>query len=112
MDGNGRDWTVFSSHGLVLFYLAANPDATIRAASDALGVTERHVARIVKDLATAGMVAVERRGRRNTYALNPDARLRHPTPAHVPLSRIVAAVAPELAAASDGSAREAVPARR
>ena len=54
------------------------------------------------------MVAVERRGRRNTYALNPDARLRHPTLKHVPLSRIVAAVAPELAAAAGGPARDAV----
>ena len=73
-------------------------------------MTERHVARIVKDLATAGMVGVERRGRRNTYTVNPEARLRHPTLAHVPLKRIIDAVAPELAGAADGSRREVVPA--
>jgi hypothetical protein len=38
------------------------------------------------------MVRVERRGRRNHYAVDPEARLRHPTLAHVPLGRIIAAV--------------------
>ena len=93
-DGGGgaeRAGGVFSSHGLTLLYLAANPDATLRAAAAALGLTERRVAGIVKDLAAAGLVAVERRGRRNHYAVAPEARLRHPTLAHVPLGRIVAA---------------------
>ena len=85
-------WTIFSSHGMVLFYVAANPDATLRVAATALGVTERRVAGIIKDLASAGMVHVERRGRRNHYVLNPEARLRHPTLSHIPLGRIAAAL--------------------
>jgi DNA-binding MarR family transcriptional regulator len=85
-------WLVFSSHGMVLFYVAANPDATLRATAMALGVTERRVAGIIKDLASAGMVKVERRGRRNHYVLNPEARLRHPTLSHIPLGRIAAAL--------------------
>ncbi len=89
-----REWTIFSHHGHVLFYVAANPDATIRAISDALGITERHVARILKHLETAGMVHVERAGRRNCYTVNPAARLRHPTLAHITLDRIVSAVTP------------------
>ena len=109
MHGNGHDWSFFSSHGLILFYLAGNPDATIRATADALDLTERHVARIIKDLDTAGIVRVERRGRRNAYALNPEARLRHPTLAHVPLRRIIAAVAPTLAGTANGSSRDADP---
>ena len=91
--GGGRTWTIFSSHGHVLFYLAANPDATLRAAADALGLTERRVASIVRDLVEAGMVRGERQGRRNHYTVDPDARLRHPTLAHVTLGRIIAAVA-------------------
>ncbi len=87
-----REWTIFSHHGHVLFYVAANPEATIRAISDALGITERHVARILKHLQAAGMVQVERSGRRNCYTVNPAARLRHPTLAHVTLDRIVQAV--------------------
>ncbi len=87
-----REWTIFSHHGHVLFYVAANPDATIRAISDALGITERHVARILRNLEVAGMVQVARQGRRNSYTVNPEARLRHPTLAHVTLDRIIRAV--------------------
>ncbi len=42
----------------------------------------------------AGMVQVERAGRRNSYTINPQARLRHPTLAHITLDRIVQAVSP------------------
>ncbi len=99
-EGTGRTerggaWTVFSGHGLVLFYLAGNPHTTQRAVSDALDLTERHVGRLVRDLEAAGMVRVERRGRRNAYAVNPDARLRHPALGHVRLGRLVAALAPD-----------------
>ncbi len=99
-------WTVFSNHGMVLFYLAANPSATVRAISDALGITERQVARIVKDLAEAGMISVERRGARNAYTVDPEAHLRHPTLAHVPLRGIIAAVAPALASPNERGSHE------
>ena len=87
-------WTIFSSHGMVLFYVAAHPDVTLRETAVALGITERRVVSIIKDLTNAGMVHIERRGRRNHYALNPEARLRHPTLSHVPLARIAAALKP------------------
>ncbi len=74
--------------------MAANPEATIRVIAAALGITERHVARILKHLQAAGMVQVERAGRRNSYTINPQARLRHPTLAHITLDRIVQAVSP------------------
>ncbi len=77
---------------MVLFFVAANPSATLRAISNALGITERQVARIVKDLEAAEMISVERRGVRNVYTVNPEARLRHPTLAHVPLGPIISAL--------------------
>ena len=86
------DCPVFSNHGLLLFYKPSNPDATMRQFSDAVGINERQVARIVRHLEEAGMVHVERQGRRNTYAVDPEARLRHPTLAHVPLGPIIAAI--------------------
>ena len=95
--GNGQqqrpEWTVFSNHGIVLFFVATNPDATLRQISDAIGITERQVGRIVRHLAEAGMIRVERLGRRNAYTFNPEARLRHPTFAHVPLGPIISAIA-------------------
>lgn len=90
-DQGGRPWSVFSSHGLVLLYLASHPDHTLRAISDALGFTERQIARLVKDLVASGMVQVSRRGRRHTYAIRPDTALRHPTVRHVTVGRLLAA---------------------
>ena len=75
----------------------------MRQVSDALGLTERRVASIVKGLAAVGMVQVARRGRRNTYAVEPTARLRHPTLSYVPLGRIVAAVGVSPAGERDGA---------
>jgi DNA-binding IclR family transcriptional regulator len=91
-----RSWRIFSNHGVVLFYVAANPNATIRTMAEALGITERQVSRILRDLADSDMIEVERHGRRNSYTINPDAYLRHPTLSHVKLRRIVNVVAPEL----------------
>ena len=87
-----REWTIFSNHGMVLFYVATNPDATLRQISDALGITERQVSRIVKHLSEANMIRVAREGRRNTYVFNPNSRLRHPTLCHVPLGPIIGAI--------------------
>ncbi len=91
-----REWRIFSAHGMVLFYIAANADSTLRQVSDALGITERHVARIVRDLADVDMLRIRHVGRRNSYEVNPEARLRHPTLSHVPLEGIIDAVAPAL----------------
>ncbi len=92
MEERRRTWRVFSSHGTALFFVAASSSATLRAISDALGITERQVARIVKDLEVAEMISVERRGVRSVYTVNPEARLRHPTLAYVPLGPIISSL--------------------
>lgn len=63
-------WTLISTHGLVLFHIAINGDATMREIADALGITERRVAQIIKDLGDADLLTTERMGRRNTYCVN------------------------------------------
>ena len=85
-------WTLMASHGVVLFYIAANPTATMREMSEALDLTERRIARIVKDLSDADMVRIVRCGRRNSYEVNEDASFRDPTLTHVKLSSMVDAV--------------------
>ncbi len=91
---------VLSSHGMVLLHLAANPNLTQRELAYALGITENWVGTIVRDLEEAGMVHVERSGRHNSYRVNPDAHLRHPTLSHIPLRRLIEAVRPLLAGES------------
>jgi DNA-binding IclR family transcriptional regulator len=89
-------WTIFSNHGTILFYVAANPDATIRTMSETLGLTERQISRILRDLEDGGLLEAERHGRRNSYTVNPDAYLRHPALSHVKLRRVIEALATEL----------------
>jgi hypothetical protein len=88
MNGN-KSWNLMATHGIVLFYIAANPDSTMRQMSESLNLTERRIAQVVRDLADAQFLAVTRNGRRNSYSVNPDAQFRHPTLSHVTLGRFV-----------------------
>jgi hypothetical protein len=83
-------WTLVTSHGLVLLYVTSNQDATIREISDAIELTERRVADIIRDLSGAKLVDVKRVGRRNHYKLSPDARFRHPFVADIPFESFAA----------------------
>lgn len=83
------NWTLITSHGLVLLYIAANQDATIRQIADDLEFSERRVADVIRDLATAGLINVEHRGRRNYYNLSPNARFRHPFVADIPFEEFL-----------------------
>lgn len=78
----GPSWTFLTNHARVLLCLADEPDLRLREAAERIGITERAVQRIVTDLEEAGIVTRTREGRRNTYAVNPEARLRHPSDAH------------------------------
>jgi hypothetical protein len=88
MKGN-KNWNLMATHGIVLFYIAANPDSTMRQMSEALNLTERRIAQVVRDLAEEDFLTVTRSGRRNSYTVNPDAQFRHPTLSHVTLRRFV-----------------------
>ena len=79
-------WTLVTSHGLVLLYLAAYSDSTMRAVSEALGLTERRVVDIIKDLEKADLLKVTHQSRGNHYSLNPDARFRHPVISRMPFA--------------------------
>jgi DNA-binding MarR family transcriptional regulator len=73
-----NNWTLISTHGLVLFHIALNGDPTMREMADALGITERRVAQVIKDLVDTGLLSTARNGRRNTYVVNPDAHFMAP----------------------------------
>jgi DNA-binding Lrp family transcriptional regulator len=89
--GRNDNWTLISSHGYVLFYLAENPDATIRNTAEASGLTERRVADIIHELAEAGLISITRRGRRNSYQINESGSFRHPTLSHLPVGLVLRA---------------------
>lgn len=72
------NWTLISTHGLVLFHIALNGDPTMREMADDLGITERRVAQVIKDLVDTGLLSTARNGRRNTYVVNPEGQFMAP----------------------------------
>ena len=70
---------LFSSHGIVLIYIAVCPDSTIQQIADDLALTRRTVWSLIADLRRAGMLAVRKNGRRHHYTVNLDAPFLHPT---------------------------------
>jgi predicted transcriptional regulator len=82
-------WTLLTSHGQVLFYVAAHPDATIPRISDALGLSERRVGIILQELRNDNMIEATRVGRRNRYTVNLEATFRHPAMAYVRLGEVI-----------------------
>lgn len=76
---NNQHWYLVSSHGSVLFFIAANPDCRIVDIADGMSLTHRSVWGIVGDLRRAGMLQVRRSGRHHHYAVDPDGPFLHPT---------------------------------
>jgi DNA-binding transcriptional regulator PaaX len=58
--------------------LHRNSGQLLREVALQVGITERAVIRIVKDLVDAGVLEKKREGRRNFYKVNTDVNLRHP----------------------------------
>ena len=105
-----QDWYHVSSHGAVIYCIAADPDCTTKEIAEALCVTTRTVWGIIGDLRRAGMLRVRKEGRRHHYTVNPDAPLRHPTLKRFTLGAILGDIATQ-AARRDGSHKQLTAAR-
>lgn len=86
------DWTFFSNHGHVLVCLALNHEARLRDVAQDVGITERAVQKIVRDLQDAGMITVRKQGRRNRYRINRRKSLRHSLESHVTVGKLLTLV--------------------
>ncbi len=71
------EWYHVSSHGAVLFCIAADPGCTVTDLADVLCLTRRTIWGIVGDLRGAGMLEIRKNGRVHHYHINLDAPLRH-----------------------------------
>lgn len=71
-------WTFLTNHTHVLVSILREPGLTLREVAERVGITERMVQRIVGELEAGGVLTRHREGRRNTYTINLDVRLRHP----------------------------------
>jgi len=86
---NASEWTFLSNHGHVLVCLARDPDVRTRDVAAAVGITERAVQHIVRDLVTEKYVEKEKVGRRNRYQVVRSAHFRHELEAEVSLGSFV-----------------------
>ena len=85
-------WTFLSNYGHVLVALSTNPDARMRDIADMVGITERAVQQIVRELVEQGYVLKDKAGRRNRYHIAHHEHLRHELEAGVTLGEFVAVV--------------------
>jgi DNA-binding MarR family transcriptional regulator len=70
-------WTLISHHGLVLTYIAKNPQSTARQIASAIKVTEWTVHKIIANLEKEGYIERKRLGRKNIYQIDPYLQMRH-----------------------------------
>lgn len=73
----GHGFTYLTNHTHVLVALDLDPELRVRDLAVMVEVTERAVLRILSDLQDAGVLHVEKIGRRNRYRIARSARLRH-----------------------------------
>jgi DNA-binding Lrp family transcriptional regulator len=84
------EWTFFSNYGHVLVCLARDRDARLRDVAQEVGITERAVQKIVRDLQAAGYLEVSKKGRCNRYRINRRKSLRHPLQSHCTVGKLLA----------------------
>jgi len=77
VDASGG-WTFLTNHSHVLISLTRDPDLRLRDLAELVGITERAVQTILRDLEAGGYISRRRVGRRNRYDVHPDRPMRHP----------------------------------
>lgn len=86
------NWTLLSNHGHVLVCLSRDPEARLRDVATDVGITERAVQKIVRDLQDGGMISVSKSGRRNCYLIHKKQSLRHELEAACTLQDLIRVV--------------------
>jgi DNA-binding transcriptional ArsR family regulator len=70
------DWSLLTNHGRLLLAIENEPGLRVRDMADRLGLSERGIALILRDLREAGYVTSRREGRRVHYTVVPDKPMR------------------------------------
>lgn len=82
-------WTFLSNHSHVLICLNKDPEMRLKDVAVLVGITERAVQTIVKDLVDASILQKSKDGRRNQYIIQMDQKLRHPLEANHSISELL-----------------------
>ena len=74
-----NDWSLVSTHGAIVMFIAGHPGCTIKDIAEAMSLTRRTVWGNIGHLRRAGMLHIRKEGRRHFYTVNLDAPFKHPT---------------------------------
>jgi len=72
-----QGWTFLTNHSHVLLAIWQHPEIRVRDIADLVGITERAVLKIIRELSDAGFVRISKEGRENRYEVVPNLPLRH-----------------------------------
>lgn len=86
--------TCLSNQLALLMLLAVRGEVTTRELALSLGITERAVHRILRDLAASGYITIGKRGYRNLYTVHPEKSAGHPAFPTLTLGELLAPVRP------------------
>ena len=84
--------TCLSNQLSLLMLLAVDGEVTTRELALSLGITERAVHRILRDLAEGGYITIGKRGYRNQYTVHPEKSVGHPAFPTLTLGEVLAPV--------------------
>ena len=76
------EFTFLTNHSHVLVCLARDPRMRLRDVAAEVGITERAVQAIIRDLTAVDVLRISKDGRRNVYSINQKVQLRHPVEEH------------------------------
>lgn len=89
-------WTFLTNHAHVLILLSRDQPLVLREVAMLVGITERAVQRIIRELEEEGIVQREKIGRKNRYRILPDKPLRHPIECHRKIGDLLELINPDL----------------
>ena len=84
--------TCLSNQLSLLMLLAIRSEVTTRELALSLGITERAVHRILRDLAESGFITIGKRGYRNQYVVHPEKPVGHPAFPTLTLGELLAPI--------------------
>ena len=70
--------TFLTNHAHVLLCVSRDPNVRVKDLSSLVGISERAVKRIIRDLNEGGFISLKKVGRRNRYGVNVVRRIDHP----------------------------------
>lgn len=88
-ESDEHGWRFVTNHAHVLACIAEDPSGRLRDIAATVGISDRAVGHIVRELEQAGYLTKVRVGRRNQYKVHSELPLRHPQHRHHTVGELI-----------------------